>query len=297
MTEHLLLGLMRADRHFASLLNPSLQKAIRAEIEKRVPREAQPGRARMDVPLSLECKRSLYLGSLEAEGLQHRTINSAHLALGLLRQEDCTAAKLLREHGMDYSRLLASINTVVPDRPPRARQRPVERAIDRPAPWYESAGTPPVASLLQPSNWALENLLDSMGQHLNLYSDSYGDRRLKRKPWTRKEAFGHLIDWGIAHQQWLSLAVMDSKLAALGFPWEEGVAVQRYAEFPWQETVDLWVSVNWLLIHTLRRVPEDKLDVPCRIGIARPVPLAKLVDAYVEHCDDMAGQILALLFR
>jgi hypothetical protein len=49
------------------------------------------------------------------------------------------------------------------------------------------------------------------------------------------------------------------------------------------------------LIHVLLRVPQDKLDVPCRIGIAAPVPLAKLIDAYLEYCQDIVGQILAHL--
>jgi len=53
--------------------------------------------------------------------------------------------------------------------------------------------------------------------------------------------------------------------------------------------------LNRLLIHVLLRVPENKLSVPCRIGIAAPVSLAKLVDAYIEHYQDILGQILARL--
>ncbi len=55
------------------------------------------------------------------------------------------------------------------------------------------------------------------------------------------------------------------------------------------------MSLNRLLIHVLQRLPKDKADMPCRIGIAEPVPLVKLMDAYVEHCHDIVGQILARL--
>jgi hypothetical protein len=53
--------------------------------------------------------------------------------------------------------------------------------------------------------------------------------------------------------------------------------------------------LNRLLIHLLRRIPENKLDLPCRIGIAEPVPLAKLLETYVEHCQDIVAQVLAHL--
>ena len=59
--------------------------------------------------------------------------------------------------------------------------------------------------------------------------------------------------------------------------------------------MDLWVSFNRLLIHVLARIPEDKLAVECRIGIADPISLAQLVEAYVAHCEDLVGQILARL--
>jgi len=38
-----------------------------------------------------------------------------------------------------------------------------------------------------------------------------------------------------------------------------------------------------------------KLGLPCRIGIAEPVWLSKLIEAYLAHCDDIMGEILARL--
>jgi hypothetical protein len=139
------------------------------------------------------------------------------------------------------------------------------------------------------------NLLDSTVAHLHPYSVSYGEQRQKRKPWTRKEALGHPIDWAMAHQHWLARALVESKLTATGYPDESAAAIQHYGEYAWPELVDLWVSLNRLPIHVPLRVPEDKVDVPCRMGIAGPIPLAQLVARYVEHCEDIPGQILARL--
>jgi hypothetical protein len=73
------------------------------------------------------------------------------------------------------------------------------------------------------------------------------------------------------------------------------VPAQQYDNFSWQDTVDLWVSLNRLLVHVLMRIPEDKLKMPCRIGIAEPIPLSELIARYVTHCQDLVGQILAHL--
>lgn len=84
-------------------------------------------------------------------------------------------------------------------------------------------------------------------------------------------------------------------MTAPGYPGEAEVKISYYADFSWAETVDLWVSLNRLLVHVLQRVPEDKLEVRCRIGIRVPISFAELVAGYVEHCGDMVGQILARL--
>jgi hypothetical protein len=59
--------------------------------------------------------------------------------------------------------------------------------------------------------------------------------------------------------------------------------------------VDLWVSLNRLLIHVLARVPEEKLQTPCRMGTAEPIPFSKVVEIYIEHCEDIVARILARL--
>jgi hypothetical protein len=51
------------------------------------------------------CKRVLGYGAQEADQMHHRSIDTVHLMLGLLREEQSFAAKLLREHGIQLAQL------------------------------------------------------------------------------------------------------------------------------------------------------------------------------------------------
>ncbi len=100
-TEHLLLGLLREDKALANrfLRSHAAVESIRKQIEGHTaPGEKVP--TSVDLPLSQECKRVLAYGAEEAERLNHKPIDSEHLLLGLLREERCFAAQLLRQQGL-----------------------------------------------------------------------------------------------------------------------------------------------------------------------------------------------------
>jgi Clp amino terminal domain, pathogenicity island component len=54
----------------------------------------------VDLPLSHECKRILAYASEEADKVSHKFVGTEHLFLGVLREHDCFAAKLLGERGI-----------------------------------------------------------------------------------------------------------------------------------------------------------------------------------------------------
>lgn len=100
-TEHLLLGLLREDKAlaFRFLRQHGDFETIRQQIESAsLPR--QPTSTSVDLPLSNESKRVLAYATEEAERLSHRHIGSEHLLLGMLREEKCFAAELLKERGL-----------------------------------------------------------------------------------------------------------------------------------------------------------------------------------------------------
>ena len=283
--EGLLLGILREDKTVAMRVGIGSLESIRNELQKSAPPIGERASMSVDVPLNHESKRALHFAAEEADAMGHKNIDSPHLLLGLLRIEDSLATELLRKRGIEYEQFRQIV----------ARGERAEPAAARPEARFEPATVAPQATSLEPTISELQQLVDNTAGRLREYADSNGDQRLKRKPWTRKEALGYLIDHAVAHQQWVTGALVEGRLKAAGYPDEAAVKAQHYADFPWAETVELWVSLNRLLIHVLLRVPEDKVNVPCRIGIAEPVPLAKMIDAYVEHCQDIVGQILARL--
>ena len=97
---------------------PSLDSAesIRARIEAHAP----PGKkipTSVDLPLSNACKRVLAYAAEEAHRLDHKHIGTEHLFLGLLREEKCFAAQLLREGGADLNRIRQELAARPPQRP------------------------------------------------------------------------------------------------------------------------------------------------------------------------------------
>jgi ATP-dependent Clp protease ATP-binding subunit ClpC len=97
-TEHLLLGLLREEKALSHQLIRSTEAIERIRKEIDAATEAREKTATsVDLPLSNECKRVLAHAMEEADRLGHKHIGTAHMLLGLLREEECFAAKLLRD--------------------------------------------------------------------------------------------------------------------------------------------------------------------------------------------------------
>jgi ATP-dependent Clp protease ATP-binding subunit ClpA len=100
-TEHLLLGLIREDKSILTyyLGDRTTSVGMREAILKLI--EMKPSTpTHIDLPLSNECKRILAYGAEEAMRLDSKDIETPHLMLGILREEQCFAARMLRENGL-----------------------------------------------------------------------------------------------------------------------------------------------------------------------------------------------------
>src|SRR5262245_10960553 len=99
-TEHLLLGLLREDAHLPTrFVTSAIAPTIRKEIERRLEIREKVSTS-IDLPLSNEGKRILAYAAEETERLNHRFIGTEHLLLGILREEQCLAAKILFDFGL-----------------------------------------------------------------------------------------------------------------------------------------------------------------------------------------------------
>lgn len=100
-TEHLLLALFHEAPDLLGRIVPrASEEAARRLIETLTP-PGEPVSTSVDLPLSQAAKRVLPFAAEEAERLNHKHIGTEHLLLGLAREKECLAAKILGEAGLD----------------------------------------------------------------------------------------------------------------------------------------------------------------------------------------------------
>ena len=99
-TEQLLLGLLRENPGLLGfgVNRATFEQAVRSQIAKLAPTSTS-----VDLPLSDASKRVLTYGLEEANMLGHKDIDTQHLLLGLLREEQAPSAQLLRQHGIELA--------------------------------------------------------------------------------------------------------------------------------------------------------------------------------------------------
>jgi ATP-dependent Clp protease ATP-binding subunit ClpC len=106
-TEHLLLGLIREGEGVAAAVLQKLGldlETIRLEVEKLV----QPGPATQvvgDIPFTPRSKKALELSAEEARALGHNYIGTEHLLLGLVKEGEGMAYRVLLNLGLDLGKL------------------------------------------------------------------------------------------------------------------------------------------------------------------------------------------------
>jgi hypothetical protein len=101
--------------------------------------------------------------------------------------------------------------------------------------------------------------------------------------WSRKQVIGHLIDSASNNHQRFVRAALQPSLDFPRYDQEGNVRVQAPQEADWQLLVSLWAAYNRYLAHIIVRLPDSKIETPCRIGSGDPVPLGFVATDYVTH--------------
>jgi ATP-dependent Clp protease ATP-binding subunit ClpA len=102
-TGHLLLGVVRLGDGVATnmLKHKGLNlEATRAEVEKQARTDPEP-QAKGLIPYTLRVEKVLALASQEAKALGHIYVGTEHILLGLLRESDSVAARVLKQFEVD----------------------------------------------------------------------------------------------------------------------------------------------------------------------------------------------------
>ncbi|MFL6415510.1 MAG: DinB family protein [Bryobacteraceae bacterium] len=117
--------------------------------------------------------------------------------------------------------------------------------------------------------------------------------KLREGGWTCKEILGHLIDSALNNHQRFVRAALDGIYEGPTYDQAEWVSIHGYRSLPWARLLEHWRGQNVLLGEVIRRVPEARLDAPCRVGDNDPVSLRFLIGDYLVHLEYHVDQILS----
>src|ERR1700742_4915515 len=142
-TEHLLLGLIKLGQGVAVNV---LQKmgldleTVRMEVEKQTP--SGPDQKMIgNIPYTPRVKKVIALAQKEARNLNHTYVGTEHLLLGLLREGDGVAAKVLRALDVDIEQarqeILKELDPILAAQP---GEDPAQPGPDPAAPEKQVAG-------------------------------------------------------------------------------------------------------------------------------------------------------------
>lgn len=93
-----------------------------------------------------------------------------------------------------------------------------------------------------------------------------GDEQSRRQPapgkWSPREVIGHLVDSASNNHQRFVRAQMQDNLLFQGYDQARWVSVQKYADAPWNELVDLWAVFNRHIARVMSAASPDVLARP-----------------------------------
>ena len=118
-TEHILLGLLREEEGLAARVLESLDitvEEVRAQVARIVGQgdEVTTGQ----IPFTPRAKKVLELALREALSLKHSYIGSEHILLGLVRENEGVAARILLDFDADAEKIRGAVLGMVGGTPP-----------------------------------------------------------------------------------------------------------------------------------------------------------------------------------
>jgi len=152
-TEHILLGLITLGEGVASTVFKNLgidSRKVRMEIEKIV----GPGDNALvlgEIPFTPQAKKVLEFAVEEAQQMGHTYIGTEHLLLGLLREEEGVASRVLVNLRLNLKAVRAEVLTILNDSNATAansRDQQEEQAEEQESPARKKAEKAPKSNLL-----------------------------------------------------------------------------------------------------------------------------------------------------
>ena len=129
----------------------------------------------------------------------------------------------------------------------------------------------------------LISVIDAAEPRLRQVSEPESEKPVLSGGWSRKQVIGHLIDSASNNHQRFVRAAQQSSLDFPGYDQDGNIRLQAPQEADWLLLISLWAAYNRYLAHIIARLPESKLETPCRIGSGAPVTLEFIATDYLRH--------------
>ncbi|MDQ3798432.1 MAG: DinB family protein [Acidobacteriota bacterium] len=134
-------------------------------------------------------------------------------------------------------------------------------------------------------------IVEEAYQKLRVLSDSGVSVKPAPDKWSSKQLIGHLVDSAANNHQRFIRAQEFSDFAFPKYSQDHWVDSQGYDESPWAELLEFWRIYNRHLARVIKRIPDETLQVPCRIGEYNVVKLGFLLEDYLVHLKHHLKQI------
>jgi DinB superfamily len=131
---------------------------------------------------------------------------------------------------------------------------------------------------------------------LGALSESEAARPRAPGKWSPKEVLGHLVDSASNNHQRFVRAHFQEDLVFPGYEQDDWVAVERWQQRPWLETLELWRLFNLHLAHVIESTPAElaqrvhtrhnlHLRAWRSIAESEPATLEWFMEDYVLHLE------------
>jgi ATP-dependent Clp protease ATP-binding subunit ClpA len=159
-TEHILLGLLREQEGLAAGVLASLDITIE-RVRWAVTRMVGPGEevTSGQIPFTPRAKKVLELSLREALSLSHNYIGTEHILLGLVRENEGVAARILLEYDADAQRIRSRVLGMLGEPPPESRVV-VRAGAHPPSPAFDRSWLDGLAPVLGPLGLDLKRELE-----------------------------------------------------------------------------------------------------------------------------------------
>jgi hypothetical protein len=137
----------------------------------------------------------------------------------------------------------------------------------------------------------LQQTIDDEFSHLMAVAENEAGVKTSTS-WSRKEELGHLIDSASNNHLRFVGAALAPEFHGPSYDQNGSVILHGYQEQSWTGLVEFWRSYNSLLVQAIARIPQDKLQTPCRVGQSAPVTLRYLIEDYFVHMQHHLDHIL-----